>query len=318
MKRGTSTVVRAALVTACAIGVVSILSARGVENGEWRNHSGDNGSTKYSPLTQINRVNVSRLAVAWRRPAVDPAFVAANPMRFGNNFRSTPIMVGGVLYASNGLGFVEAFDPSTGKTVWVQKLAPADIVGGANRGVAYWGEGTDARVISYTGRHLYALNPRTGDPVADFGTGGRVDLNAGLPPTQSQYRWNSPPMVVRDVIVMGSNLSDQDSATKMEGAPGDVRAFDVRTGRLRWTFKIIPRPGEEGNETWENDAWAFTGAGNVWAPMSADDELGVVYLPTTSVTNDMYGGHRPGDNLFSDCLWRWTRPRERSCGTSRP
>ena len=302
MNRRTSTVIGSALLAVCAAGVVSILFARGVENGEWRNHSGDNGSTKYSPLSQISKTNVTRLAVAWRRPAVDPAFTAANPtMRVANNFRSTPIMVGGVLYASNGLGFVEAFDPSTARTVWVQKLDPSVIAGGANRGVAYWGEGADARVISYTGRYLYALNPKTGEAVAGFGTGGHVDLNAGLS-QQTQYRWNSPPMVVRDVIVMGSNMSEQDSATRMDGAPGDVRAFDVRTGQLRWTFKIIPRPGEEGNETWKNDAWAFTGAGNVWALMSADDELGVVYLPTTSVTSDMYGGHRPGDNLFSDCI----------------
>ena len=302
MNRRTSTVIGSALLAVCAAGVVSILFARGVENGEWRNHSGDNGSTKYSPLSQISKSNVTRLAVAWRRPAVDPAFTAVNStMRVANNFRSTPIMVGGVLYASNGLGFVEAFDPSTARTVWVQKLDPSVIAGGANRGVAYWGEGADARVISYTGRYLYALNPKTGEAVAGFGTGGHVDLNAGLS-QQTQYRWNSPPMVVRDVIVMGSNMSEQDSATRMDGAPGDVRAFDVRTGQLRWTFKIIPRPGEEGNETWKNDAWAFTGAGNVWALMSADDELGVVYLPTTSVTSDMYGGHRPGDNLFSDCI----------------
>ena len=284
-------------------GVVEFLALKGVENGEWRNHSGDNASTKYSPLTQIDAANVARLDVAWRRPAVDPAFAAANPtLAATRNFRSTPIMVNGMLYASNGLGFVEAFDPSTGKTLWVQKLDPSDITGGTNRGVAYWGDGAEARVISYTGRYLYALNPKTGEPLTVFGTGGRVDLSAGLPPLQAQYRWNSPPMVVRDVIVMGSNMSDQDSATKMEGAPGDVRAFDVRTGRLRWTFKIIPRPGEEGGETWENDAWDYTGAGNVWSLMSADDELGVVYWPTTSGTNDMYGGHRLGNNLFSDCV----------------
>ena len=303
MHRHAPAAIGSALLALGLAGVVSALSARGVENGEWRNHSGDNGSTKYSPLNQISRDNVARLVMAWRRPALDPAFAATYPtMRVATNFRSTPIMVGGVLYASNGLGFAEAFNPSTGQTIWTQKLDPGLIANGANRGVAYWGEGADARVISYTGHYLYALNPGTGEPMPGFGTGGRVDLNDGLPAGQALYRWNSPPMVVRDVIVMGSNMGEQDSATRLEGPPGDVRAFDVRTGRLRWTFRIIPKPGEEGSETWKNDAWAFTGAGNVWSLMSADDELGVVYLPTTSVTNDMYGGQRPGDNLFSNCI----------------
>ena len=288
------------------IGIVSIfigLAAKGVENGEWRNSSGDNGSTKYAPLTQISKDNVTKLAVAWRRPAVDPAFTAANPtLRFANNFRSTPIMVGGLLYVSNGLGFAEAVDPATGKTVWVQKIAPEAVVGGSKRGVAYWGEGADARILSYTGQYLYALNPKTGEPIPGFGTGGRVDLTVGLPPTQRAYTWGSTPLVVRDVVIMGSAMAEQDSASQREGPPGDVRAYDVRTGLPRWTFRIIPRPGEEGNDTWENDAWAYIGAGNVWATMSADDELGVAYLPLTGVTNDMYGGHRPGNNLFSDCI----------------
>ncbi|HKT79523.1 MAG TPA: PQQ-binding-like beta-propeller repeat protein [Vicinamibacterales bacterium] len=308
MRRSSSVVgiALAGAVVVCGIAasvLPGVVSAKGVENGEWRNYSGDNGSTKYSPLAQIDAGNVSTLKVAWRRPATDPSFSTANPaLRPTTNFRSTPIMVGGVLYASNGQGFVEAFDPSTGKTIWVQKIDPADATGGANRGVAYWGEGADARIISHTGHFLYALDPRTGDPIQSFGTNGRVDLNVGLAPLQGQYRWGSVPLVVRDVIVMGSNQSDQDSATKMEGAVGEVRAFDVRTGRPRWTFKPIPHPGEEGNDSWENDAWSFVGAANVWSLMSADDELGVVYLPTTSVTNDMYGGHRPGANLFSDCI----------------
>jgi len=129
-----------------------------------------------------------------------------------------------------------------------------------------------------------------------------VDLAASLPPNQRAYTWGSAPLVVRDVIVMGSAMVEQDSASRMDGPPGDVRAFDVRSGKLRWTFHIIPKPGEEGNETWENDSWSYSGAGNLWAMASADDEAGVVYLPLTSVTNDMYGGHRPGANLFSDCI----------------
>ena len=255
------------------------------------------------PSAQITKDNVTKLAVAWRRPAVDPGFAADHPtLTFSNNFRATPIMVGGLLYASNGLGVAEAFSPATGKTVWVQKLETEAITGNSHRGVAYWGEGADARIITFTGRYLYALNPKTGEVIQSFGTGGRVDLNVGLPPLQNAYSWASAPLVVKDVIVMGSAMADQDSAPRMEGPAGDVRAYDVRTGKLRWTFKIIPKPGEEGNETWEKDSWSYTGAGNVWALMSADDELGYVYLPTTSVTNDMYGGHRLGNNLFSDCI----------------
>jgi len=276
----------------------------GTANGEWRFYSGDNGSKKYSPLDQINKDNVGRLKIAWRRPALSAEFAAANPqIRAGNNYRATPIMVNGVLYGSNAVGLAEAFEPETGKTLWTQRVPAEGLRGSsANRGVAYWSEGNEARLLTYTNSFLYALDPKTGEPYQNFGTGGRVDLVEGLGPLARSYRWNSTPLVVRDVVVMGSSMADQDSAAKKSGVPGDVRAYDVRTGKLRWTFKIVPRPGEEGNETWEDDAWAFTGAGNVWSLMSGDDELGYVYLPTTSVTNDMYGGHRPGANLFSDCI----------------
>jgi quinoprotein glucose dehydrogenase len=137
--------------------------------------------------------------------------------------------------------------------------------------------------------------------VAGFGDGGRVDVTAATGGSRP-YAWNGTPLVVRDVIVLGSSMADQDSAPRMGGPPGDVHAFDVRTGRLRWTFHVIPRAGELGVETWENEAWRYTGAANVWAPMSADDELGYLYLPTSSATNDMFGGHRLGANLFSSSI----------------
>jgi glucose dehydrogenase len=303
---------RLVLVAATAATIVSLASVArmadtpgpAAASGEWRYYSGDNGSQKYSPLDQINKDNVGRLKIAWRRPAMSAEFAAANPqIRPTNNYRATPIMVNGVLYASNAVGLAEAFDPESGHTIWSQKEPSEGVRGStANRGLAYWSEGSEARLFTYTNNFLYALDPKTGEPLAGFGTGGRVDLVEGLGPLARTYRWNSTPLVVRDVVVMGSSMADQDSASKKEGVPGDVRAYDVRTGKLRWTFRIVPRPGEEGNETWEDDAWAFTGAGNVWSLMSGDDELGYVYLPTTSVTNDMYGGHRPGANLFSDCI----------------
>jgi len=278
----------------------------GPPKGEWRYYSGDNGAKKYSPLDQINKDNVAKLRVAWRRPHIDPELLAGyqgQPLRLSNNFRSTPIMVNGVLYASNAVGLAEAFDPGTGKTIWLQKPGPEGIRGGAsNRGVAYWSDASGGRILTHRNQYLYALDPRTGEPFAGFGDGGKVDLNVGLGPLYPMYRWGSTPLVVRDVVVMGSSMADQDSASRMEGEPGDVRAYDVRTGKLRWTIHVVPREGEPGTESWDDESWSYTGAGNVWALMSADDELGYVYLPTTSVTNDMYGGHRRGNNLYSDCI----------------
>ncbi len=241
--------------------------------GEWRVYSGDNGARKYSPLDQIRRDNVGQLRIAWRRPDIDASLTGGTRPRLSNNFRSTPLMVNGVMYASNAVGLVEAFDPGTGQTLWVQKPGPDGLVGTSNRGVAYWGEGAEARLIAHHNQRLYALNPKTGEPIASFGNGGSVDLNEGLGPLSKGYLWNSAPLVARDVIVMGSAMVDQDSATKVEGDPA--------------------------LKTWKGDSWRFTGAGNVWALMSADDEFGYVYLPTTSMTNDMYGGHRLGDTLYA-------------------
>src|SRR6188472_2873956 len=131
--------------------------------GEWKYYSGDNGSTKYSPLDQINKSNVASLKIAWRRPQVDPGLLKGATIRPLNNFRSTPIMVDGVVYASNGIGLAEAFDPGTGRTLWVQDPSGDGLRGSANRGVAYWGQGADARIITFRGPYLYALNPKTGE-----------------------------------------------------------------------------------------------------------------------------------------------------------
>jgi glucose dehydrogenase len=209
--------------------------------------------------------------------------------------------VDGILYASDGIGLAEAFDPETGKTLWLQHVPPEERrVGGGNRGVAYWADSTSGRIFTHRNRFLYALDAKTGAPIPTFGDGGRIDLS--LPSGSGRYLWNGVPLVVRDVVVMGASMPDQDSAPRREGIAGDVRAYDVRTGKLRWTFHVIPREGEFGIETWEDEAWRYTGAANVWSPMSADDELGYVYLPTSSATNDMYGGHRFGANLFSSSI----------------
>ena len=309
----------AALFLAClaeAFGEGGLSARQAPPSGDWKFYSGDNGAKKYSPLDQINKSNVANLKIAWRRPQVDASLLQGQSIRLLNNFRSTPIMVDGVLYASNGVGLAEAFDPETGRTLWVQKpgsdgTGTDPIRGSANRGVAYWGDpstslragGSDARIVTFRNRYLYALNPKTGQPIATFGTNGVVDLGADVGPRSTGYRWASVPLIARDVIVMGSAMVDQDSATKIEGDPGDVRAYDVRTGKLRWTFHVVPKAEDtEAIKTWVGDSWQYTGAGNVWALMSADDELGYVYLPTTSVTNDMYGGARLGDNLYSTSI----------------
>jgi quinoprotein glucose dehydrogenase len=299
--------VRTLLVTCCVALLTlgaALIAQRGPADVEWRHYSGDNGSTKYSPLAQITKDNVARLRIAWRRPAVDPAVLERNPkLRPANNFRSTPIMVGGLLYASNGIGLVEAFNAASGATVWVQQVPESELAssGTANRGVAYWGQGGNGRILTFRNQYLYALDARSGMPVADFGDAGRVDLTAATGASRP-YSWNGTPLIVKDVVVLGSSMADQDSAARMTGVPGNVYGFDVRTGRLRWTFSPIPKAGEPGVETWENESWRYTGAANVWAPMSADDELGYVYLPTSSATNDMYGGHRLGANLFSSSI----------------
>jgi quinoprotein glucose dehydrogenase len=312
-------VVRALAASAVLISAALALSERlvvaddqsRVEGVEWKYYSGDNGSTKYSPLDQINRTNVGQLKIAWRRPQIDPSLTAGETnLRLSNNFRSTPIMVDGVMYASNGVGLAEAFDPETGKTLWVQTPGAEGLTGSANRGVAYWGDpstslrasGADARIITFRNKYLYALNPKTGAPITSFGVNGAVDLNADVGPRNPGYHWASVPLVTADVIVMGSAMADQDSATKVEGDPGDVRAYDVRTGKLRWTFHVVPLEGDPALKTWVGDAWKYTGAGNVWSLMSADDELGYVYLPTTSMTNDMYGGQRLGNTLYSNSI----------------
>jgi quinoprotein glucose dehydrogenase len=278
---------------------------QGARDGQWRWHSADLGSTKYAPLDQINKDNVSQLRIAWRRPAVDPSLVASErEFAFSHDFRATPLMIDGVLYGSNGIGLVEAFHPGTGKTLWIQRPfadEPArGLRGNSTRALAYWTGGGDRRLFVIRGEYLIALDPRTGSPVDTWGAAGRVHLKPGLGPRASTYSSSSGPQVCGDVVMVGANMTDAPQ-TKIQ-PPGDVQAFDVRTGRPRWTFHVIPQAGEVGNETWEKDSWAYSGQANLWSLISADEELGLAYLPLTSPTNDMYGGHRPGNNLFSDTL----------------
>jgi quinoprotein glucose dehydrogenase len=281
------------LVAAAASG----LAQRGASAGEWRYYGGDPGSTKYSPIDQITAANASRLEIAWRRPHIDPRFQVE---RVSSSFRSTPLMIDGVLYASNGVGVLEAFDAETGRTLWVQDPAEGTgkpLQGSSSRAPAYW-KGGDERLFTVRGTFLYAVNAKTGKAIPGFGQGGRVSLAHLGDPTR--YYWNSPPVVVRDVVIVGSSSSD--NAREQKGRPGDITAYDVRTGQLRWTFHVIPRGEEFGVDTWKDDSWKYTGAANVWVPFTADEETGYVYLPISTPTADWYGGHRRGDNLFAESL----------------
>jgi len=268
------------------------------EDTEWRYYGNDSGSNKYAPLNQINRRNVGQLRIAWRRPAVDAAFT--NPT-FSNSYETTPLLIKGVMYVSNGMGFVEAFEPDTGKTIWIQEppgTSRANLTGHAPRGIAYWSSGSTARIFIFREQSLVAVDAHTGELASDFGDHGQINME-GKGPGYSVY-FLSPPVVCRDVVIIGSASSD--NASVKTQYPGDVYAFDVGTGELRWTFHVIPRRGEFGYDTWQGDSASYTGAANVWAPFSADQELGYIYLPGSTPTDDWYGGNRLGNGLFGECL----------------
>jgi quinoprotein glucose dehydrogenase len=286
-------------------------SQSALAHGEWPAYAGTYAAARYSPLTQITKENAKDLRVVWRWKSPDAAIHAAKP-GIGPSFanESTPIMVGGVLYTSTSLSQVAAIDAATGDTKWVfdPKIyenglgLPANL-GWVHRGVAYWRNGDDERIIILTAfAQMVALDAKTGKPVTSFGNSGLVDLAEGLrrPADRNYYTMTSPPVIVRGVIVVGSSVFDW--WAHRPSPPGDVRGFDVATGHLLWTFHTTPQGEEPGVETWEKDSWKEAGNANVWAPMSADEELGYVYLPVSTPTNDYYGGYRPGDGLYGETL----------------
>ncbi|PCJ26877.1 MAG: pyrroloquinoline quinone-dependent dehydrogenase [SAR86 cluster bacterium] len=270
--------------------------------GEWGAYGADTGNTKYTALDQINASNVADLEIAWRRPALDQYYTDMNPQqRFSSNWISAAVVRNGIAYIPNGVGLVEAFNPGSGETIWVQEpVGGAEgLPGAVTRGVAYWSEGNDRRILVQRGTYLYALNADNGQMIASFGDNGRANLHLN-PEGSELFRWGGVPMVVRDVVVIGQSMSD--TFSNKEAFRGDVNAFDVRTGELRWTYNTIPQEGQFGTASWQDRSWSFTGHSPVWALFSADEELGLVYMPISSSTNDMYGGHRIGDNLFSQSL----------------
>ena len=280
----------------------NLLAQTGAIAGEWQAYGGDIGSTKYTPLDQINASNIDELQIAWQRPALDSFYTDLNPnQRFSSNYVAAAIINDGIGYIPNGVGLVEAFNPGSGATLWVQQPPEGleGLPGAPTRGAAFWSDGDNSRIFSQRGTYLYALDAKTGDADLRFGNQGRVDLQL-MPEEFERFRWGGVPMVIRDVVIIGQAMSD--SFDSKEAFRGDVHAFDVRTGELRWTYNTIPQAGQFGTDTWQDRSWSYTGHAPVWALFSADEELGLVYMPISSSTNDMYGGHRIGDNLFSQSI----------------
>jgi quinoprotein glucose dehydrogenase len=270
----------------------------------WTHYGGDKAVTRYSPLAQITAANVSSLKIAWRRPGVDPRLTKAFPdLNPQPNYRATPVILNGVLYAPNAVGLLEAFDPTSGRTLWTQqpdKEGLAGVSGQSTRGADVWQRGTDRRLVFTRGEFLHVLDSETGKPSPGFGDQGRVNLHIDSP-RANNYRWTGGPTVVGDVVIVAGNGGGTgDLGIVKEGAPEDVRGFDVRTGKLLWTFHVIPRPGEFGADTW-GDSLSYVGSVGAYGAVTADEELGYVYVPLTAPST-VYGGHRPGINLFGSSL----------------
>lgn len=276
--------------------------------GEWRHYGGDGASTKYSSLDQINQENAGQLKMAWQWDSPDAPLQKANRGLGSFAYETTPLLVGGTLYTSTSLSQVAAINPTTGETLWVfnpevYKAGRPTNLGYVHRGIAYWTDGRQERLyLAGHDAYLYAIDAKTGKAISEFGDEGRVNLAKAIPfaINARNYTMTSPPVICRDVVVVGSSIND--GPLNKEAPRGDVQAFDVRTGKPAWVFHVIPQAGEFGNETWEDDSWKYTGNGNVWTLMSVDEELGYVYLPFSTPTNDWYGGQRHGDNLFAESL----------------
>jgi quinoprotein glucose dehydrogenase len=267
-------------------------SANKKEAIEWSAYGGNPEDSRYSPLKEINRSNVSKLQVAW---TYDAGGSAAGGR--GGGLESTPLEAGGLVFGNTPGGKVFAVDAATGKEAWSwDSKFPAGL---KTRGFAYWTDGTERRLYAGINRYVYALDCKTGQPAAGFGDGGRIDLQQDLdrPPDQQSVSLTSPGVIYKDLLIVGGRVSET-----LPASYGDIRAYDVRTGKLRWTFHTIPRPGEPGYETWPKGAWEHTGSANNWAGMAVDVKRGIVFVPTGSAVSDFYGPDRLGDDLYANCV----------------
>ena len=276
----------------------------------WPVYGGDPGGMKYSPLATINRNNVSRLAPAWEwqvGEAPIPQTDSTKAARPGN-FQVTPLMINDTLFLSTPFNRVVALDAGSGRQLWVYDPGayrfgqPSNGTGFVHRGVATWTDGNERRIFMNSRWRLIALDAASGTPIPTFGTNGEVDLTATIlwKVNRLHYTNTSPPVVYGNLVIVGNGVGDR--LVYPNDPPGDVQAFDVRTGKLAWRFNPIPQPGEFGNDTWEGEAWKRTGHTNVWAPFTVDLARGLVYLPVSTPSNDFYGGDRKGANLFGETI----------------
>src|SRR5579864_3335761 len=261
-------------------------TTNGQEHHDWPVYGGTPENNHYSPLSQINRQNVKRLSVAWTFDTGE-----------SGGLQTCPIEVDGVLYGLTPSQKVFALDAATGKLLWkfdsgIKGTQP-------DRGLAYWSDGKDRRIVVGVMNFVYELDAATGHPIASFGKDGHIDLREDLgrdPALQSIYM-TSPAVMYKDLMIVGGRESET-----LPASPGDVRAYDVRSGKLRWSFHTIPHPGEFGYDTWPKDAWKYSGAANNWSGMSVDEKRGLVFVPTGSAAFDFYGANRLGDDLFANTL----------------
>src|SRR2546425_71354 len=259
----------------------------GQEQRDWPAYGGAPENNHFSRLAQINRSNVKLLAVAWTFDTQEEG-----------GLQTSPIIIDGVLYGITPTQRVFALDAATGKLLWefdsgIRGTQP-------DRGLTYWADGKDKRILVGVMNFVYALDAATGTPIPSFGNAGRIDLrgNLGREPAAAQsVDVTSPGIVYKDLVIFGGRNPET-----LPAPPGDIRAYDVRTGKLRWSFHTIPHPGEFGYETWPKEAWKTSGAANNWAGMAVDFKRGIVYVPTGSAAFDFYGADRAGDNLFAGCL----------------
>jgi quinoprotein glucose dehydrogenase len=269
----------------------------GKASREWRHHGGDPGHTQYSELARIDTTNVPRLKQAWIYRTGDQR----NDDK--SQIQCNPIIVNGVLYGTSPALKLFALDAATGQAKWTFDpfaTGAEEHSLGVSRGVTYWADGSDERVFYAAGQQLYAIDARTGRPAEGFGRSGAVDLSEGLDrDVRGIYVLsNTPGAVYRDLLIVGTRVSEGPGPS----APGHIRAYDVRTGKIRWRFHTIPHPGEFGYDTWPPDAWQRIGGANAWSGITVDHERGLVFLPTGSAAFDFWGGNRHGANLFANCL----------------
>jgi quinoprotein glucose dehydrogenase len=255
------------------------------ESRDWPVYGGANENQHYSPLTQINKSNVKNLQVAWSYDTEESGVL-----------QTSPIVVNGVLYGISPTQKVFALNGATGKVKWKFDSGTAGTQ--PDRGLSYWSSGDDHRIIVGVMNFVYELNADTGTPIETFGEHGRIDLREGLgrDPATASIVLTSPAVVYKDLFIVGGRDPEA-----LPAPPGDLRAYEVRSGKLRWSFHTIPHPGEFGYETWPKDAWTYSGAANNWSGMALDAERGIVFVPTGSAAFDFYGGDRLGDNLFANC-----------------